>query len=471
MMKRVLALCATGLGLTLACAAHGQAPAPDAAAHDMTNMPGMANMPGMDHGAAAAAPAEKTAQEKAAQDMANMPGMAGMHGSMPYSGVQGFYPMTRDASGTSWQPDASTHNGVHASAGGWSLMGHAIINGVYDHQSGPRGDNKAFVAGMVMGMARRDFESGDILNFKVMLSPDPLMGPKGYPLLLAAGETADGKTTLVDRQHPHDLFMELSASYSHRLSIDDAVFVYAGLPGEPAFGPPAFMHRQSGMDSPEAPITHHWLDSTHITFGVLTGGWVHRNWKVEVSRFKGREPDQHRWDIESPKLDSTAARVSWNPAPHWALQASWAELISPEALDPTLNEHRWSASALYTVPVGAGGSWATTAAWGRKERSDGENTDAWLLESALKPAPLWTLFARAERLTTDELDGVPGAAHGPLQTVGKLAIGAIRDFPVAEHVKLGVGALHSFDFTPGALRTAYGDSPNGTTGFVRLVLD
>jgi hypothetical protein len=60
-------------------------------------------------------------------------------------------------------------------------------------------------------MARREFSHGT-LNLRAMLSPDPFMGKRGYPLLLAAGETADGTTHLVDRQHPHDLFMELSAS-------------------------------------------------------------------------------------------------------------------------------------------------------------------------------------------------------------------------------------------------------------------
>ncbi len=154
-----------------------------------------------------------------------------------------------------------------------------------------------------MGMARRDFGNGDALQLRAMLSPDPLMGASGYPLLFQTGETADGVTPLVDRQHPHDLFMELSASYSHRLSGADSVFVYAGLPGEPAFGPPAFMHRMSAMDSPEAPITHHWLDSDHITFGVVTGGWVHGDWKIEASRFRGREPDQHRYDIETGALE------------------------------------------------------------------------------------------------------------------------------------------------------------------------
>ncbi|MCE9523253.1 MAG: hypothetical protein K8S25_12580, partial [Alphaproteobacteria bacterium] len=230
---------------------------------------------------------------------------------MDMSGVLGPYTMNREASGTSWQPDVSPHRMGHDMQGDWTVMAHLTLNAVYDWQDGPRGDEKTFVSGMAMVAARRGFESGDQINLRAMMSPDPFMGKSGYPLLLAAGETADGVNHLVDRQHPHDLFMELSASYSFAVGEGETLFVYAGLPGEPAFGPPAFMHRLSIMDSPEAPISHHWLDSTHITFGVLTAGWVKDAWKVEVSRFKGREPDEDRYDIESPKLDSTAARVSF----------------------------------------------------------------------------------------------------------------------------------------------------------------
>ena len=198
--------------------------------------------------------------------------------------------------------------------GDWTLMAHGVLNLVYDHQSGRRGDDKAFASGMLMGMARRPVGNGT-LQFKAMLSPDPLMGKRGYPLLLASGETANGTDRLIDRQHPHDFFMELSASLSQNIGPKSSVFLYGGLPGEPAFGPPAFMHREAIMDSPEAPISHHWLDSTHISFGVLTAGLVLDRVKVEVSRFNGREPDQHRWNIETAPLDSTAVRLSWNPTP------------------------------------------------------------------------------------------------------------------------------------------------------------
>ena len=208
------------------------------------------------------------------------------HGGAAMKGFLGPYPMNREASGTSWQPDTSPHEGVHATLGEWMVMWHALINGVYDNQGGPRGDQKAFASGMVMGMAQRQLGDGT-LGFRAMLSPDPFMGARGYPLLFAAGETADGRTLLVDRQHPHDLFMELAGTYSYNLSAKSSVFIYAGLPGEPALGPPAFMHRTSGMDNPEAPISHHWLDSTHITFGVVTVGTVIDTWKIEASAFRG----------------------------------------------------------------------------------------------------------------------------------------------------------------------------------------
>jgi hypothetical protein len=278
---------------------------------DNSSMNGM-DMPGKPP--QAATPDAQTAGETSGMNMADT--------AMPATGMLGNYPMTRDASGTSWQPDASEHHGLHATADGWMLMGHMMLTGVYDTQSGARGDNKAFLEGMLMGAARRDFSDGDTLNLRAMLSPDPFMGKDGYPLLLATGETANGITPLADRQHPHDLFMELSSTYSRRLSGDDSAFLYFGDPGEPALGPPAFMHRASGMDIPEAPITHHWLDSTHITFGVLTGGFVHDDWKVEVSQFTGREPDQFRFDFDPIRLDSTSTRISWNPDANWSLQAS-----------------------------------------------------------------------------------------------------------------------------------------------------
>jgi hypothetical protein len=381
------------------------------------------------------------------------------------SGLYGPYAMGRDASGTAWQPELSSHGGVHRRAGDWTLMGHAMLNGVYGWSDGPRGDEKAFVAGMIMGAARRDVGERGTLNLRAMLSPDPLMGANGYPLLFAAGESADGATPLVDRQHPHDLFMELSASYAHRIGENSSVFAYGGLPGEPSFGPPAFMHRMSAMDSPEAPITHHWFDSTHITFGVLTAGVTHGDWKFEGSRFRGREPDEDRYDIESGELDSTSLRVSWNPSENWSLQGSWAEITSPEALEPDEDEERWSVSGIYTHRLGEHGWWSATAAFANKERSDGVSLDAWLAEAAWHPNDRWTVFARGEAIETDELEP-PG--HGPIRDVARLSVGAIRDWRINEHAVFGVGALAQRHLAPDELEAAYGGDPVGAMGFVRL---
>lgn len=393
------------------------------------------------------------------------------HGSMSAAGALGPYGMTREASGTSWQPDSSMHAGVHVMEGNWIFMAHALLNGVYDWQQGPRGDTDTFLSGMLMGMASRHFDGGDSLQFRAMWSPEPLMGKSGYPLLLATGETANGTTPLVDRQHPHDQFMELSAAYSHTLGAADSVFLYAALPGEPAFGPPAFMHRQSILDSPEAPITHHWLDSTHIAYGVMTAGYVHDAWKIEASRFHGREPDQFRYNIESGALDSTSARISWNPLREWSLQASWARQMSPEELEPAKNQDRMSASAIYTHALGAHRLWSTTFAWGKRRSTGDAALNAYTLESALKPADLWTVFVRAEREKNDELIAM-GPLHGTAFTVSKTSIGAIRDLRLADQVKIGIGALYAFNFVPQSLAPFYGRAdPRGAMVFVRLKIE
>jgi hypothetical protein len=429
-------------------------------------------MPGMDM--PAAKPAQPTSagpmtmpmnQQQPGPSAMLMPGMEHGVQGMTMKAALGPYPEQRESSGTAWQPDASTAmNGPMTMSGGWMLMAHGIVNLVTDRQSGPRGADKAFVSGMVMAMASRAIGNG-MLQLRTMLSPDPLMGPSGYPLLLQTGETANGRTPLIDRQHPHDLFMELSASVSQDIGSKSSVFAYAGLPGEPAFGPPAFMHRESIMDSPEAPITHHWLDSTHISFGVITGGVVMDGVKLEVSRFNAREPDQHRWNIETGPLDSTAARLSWNPVRSVALQASWGHFVSPEQLEPGVNQKRLSASALWADDVAPGWHAAATLAWGRKT-VEHHSDDAFAAEASLKHAG-WTIFGRGETVDNRELLGLQ--EQGRAFRVSKVSFGALRDLPIAAHLSLGAGGLFAVNFVPPALAPAYGGrNPTGAMAFVRL---
>ena len=224
----------------------------------------------------------------------------------------------------------------------------------------------------------------------------------------------------------------------------------------------------STIDSPEAPITHHWFDSTHITFGVVTAGWVRENWKLEVSRFRGREPDESRYDIETGELDSTSLRLSWNPTHEFSLQASWADITSPEGLEPDEDENRVSFSGIYTRSVGVHGWWSSTLAFAQKENDEGENFDAWLAETALHLTPDWTFFARAEQIESNELTG---DHHDPAERVARLSIGAIRDWRLAEHVTFGLGALAQTHRIPDALDDAYGGDPAGAMAFARLKID
>jgi hypothetical protein len=458
-VKQILTLTVSGLAL---------AALSDSAVAQHMHMPGM-TMPAPDK----KPPANKSPQAPAAQPQPVEPSMSGMsmpvehagHGAI--TGALGRYPMERESSGTAWQPDSSGHMGLMTMGADWTLMAHGVLNFVYDHQWGPRGDDKAFASGMLMGMARRPLGDGTV-QLKAMVSPEPLMGKRGYPLLLASGETANGRDRLIDRQHPHDFFMELSGSLSQNLGSKSSAFLYAALPGEPAFGPPAFMHREAILDSPEAPISHHWLDSTHISFGVVTAGIVLDRVKFEVSRFNGREPDQHRWNLETGPLDSTAIRLSWNPARTLSLQGSWGHFEDPEQLEPGVDQKRWSASLLYADDVAPGWKLAATLAWGRKT-VEHHDDDAFVAEASLKHRG-WTLFGRGEMTENRELVSV--GAHGPAYRVGKVSVGAVRDFRIADHLSFGAGGLFAVNFVPEALAASYaGDNPTGAMGFVRLRLD
>lgn len=378
--------------------------------------------------------------------------------------LHGGYAMTRESSGTSWQPDASPHQGIHAMAGEWSTMTHGFANLIYDRQGGPRGDTKTFSTSMLMVMGQRPLGEGT-LGLRGMVSADPFMGKRGYPLLLQTGETANG-APLIDRQHPHDLFMELAASYSRPLSDRSSVFAYAGLPGEPALGPPAFMHRFSGEDNPEAPISHHWLDSTHIAYGVVTLGYVFGNMKIENSVFRGREPDENRYNIETGKLDSASIRFSYNPGSDWALQLSRGRLKSPEEGQPDVDINRTTASAIYQRSFAAA-SWQTTFAWGRNAPSQGDATDAFLLESAVRMGQTHTFFARAERTEKNELFPAGETLAGVTFRVGRLTLGYVYDFLRDGHYKIGVGGLVSRYSLPSELELSYGN-PTSFMLFARV---
>ncbi len=230
------------------------------------------------------------------------------------------------------------------------------------------------------------------------------------------------------------------------------------------------MHRFSGVNLPVAPITHHWLDSTHITYGVLTAGAVVDRVKVEASTFRGREPDENRWDLESPKLDSHSFRLSVNPTDRWALQVSYGRIHSPEQLEPEVDQDRTTASAMYDGTWGDTGRWEGTLAWGRNQNRPGHQLEAFTAEAALQSGDRHTFFARAECVEKDELFLEPDPRAGRIFNVGELTAGYRYDFVRHDHVAVGVGLAGTLSQVPSELRGDYGDTPASALLFVHAAL-
>ena len=415
--------------------------------------------------AMALAPAALVAQDHAPHhpmaDMQDHSAMGHMDQSRPAEG-----------SGTARVPQAEgMMPGIHFDlGGGWQGMAHGYAWAVGTEQTGPRGDSKFYVQSMAMLTAEKPFDGGR-LQLRTMLSAEPLMDARGYPNLFATGETANGEP-LVDRQHPHDLFMELAARIDLDLAEGVTGFVYGGPVGEPALGPSAFMHRASAAMNPEAPISHHWFDSTHITYGVVTAGLSGEQWQLEASTFRGEEPDEERWGIESPRLDSWSVRASFAPSDNWLLQASHGRIKEPEALHPGEDEARTTASAQYHSGQMANGSaLSAMLAFSAKNRVPGDTLTAWLGEVNWDLAGGHTLFGRVENVANDELFH---DHHDPLhdQTfrITKLQAGYAYSLPLGEVATLAVGGSAATFFKPDVLDARYGDNPLGLTAFAKLSL-
>ncbi|CAN5239251.1 hypothetical protein BH09PSE3_BH09PSE3_13200 [soil metagenome] len=367
-------------------------------------------------------------------------------------------------SGTSRLPAAEgMMSGLHFNPGGWAVMVHGYVWGTYSNQGGPRGDDMGFATSMAMVEGSRDLSASTRLQLRGMFSLDPLIGKRGYPNLFATGESANG-IALVDRQHPHDLFMELSARVDTDVGNGFTAFVYGGPVAEPALGPSAFMHRASAQFNPEAPITHHWFDSTHITYGVVTAGIANKRFQIEGSAFRGREPDEARYNIETPKLDSYSVRGTWTPTPNWAASLSYGRLKSPEALHPDEDETRLIAAIAY-----ADKRLAVTAAYSRKNRLPGRVIDAYLAEANWSFMPRNALFGRVENVDNDELFAEGNPLHDQPFRVTKATLGYAYTLPIGPF-GLSLGGSGSAYAKSAALDAAYGRSPISFTLFAKLAL-
>ena len=378
--------------------------------------------------------------------------------------------LAREGSGTSWLPDETPMFALMRRWRGWDVMLHASViaqvaaEDTTRHRTG--GDARVQASSTNWGMAalRRPLAGGRV-GVRAMLTAEPwTVGDCGFLNLLATGETCDGDT-IHDRQHPHDALMELAADYSRPLGGDRRWHLYAAASGEPALGPGGFPHRLSAMANPGAPIGHHWLDATHVSFGVVTAGVSSRRWRAEASAFNGREPDERRAGLELAPLDSLAARLAVVPSSRLALQVSAGHLREAEAEPGTARSvdiRRVTASATYHRPAGGGAVWATTAAWGLNDADEAvaglpvrRTTHAALVESAfVESRQTWVLRAEVAGKPAHDLHAHEfGAA---VFTVGKVAAGYTRYLAEWRGLTAGLGVVASAAVVPRALAPRYG---------------
>lgn len=382
-------------------------------------------------------------------------------------------PMNRNGSGTGWLPDASPMYGTMYHSKKWMYMLHGNLFLRYNSQDfsgkGSRSNSKFDAPNWVMFMGQRKVGSDGLFHFSTMLSLDPAtMGKSGYPLLFQSGETYNGKP-LVDRQHPHDFFSELSVSYTQALSKNADVFAYLAYPGEPALGPVAFMHRPSALYNPDAPLSHHWVDATHVTFGVATLGVRLGQFKLEGSSFTGREPDEKRFDFDKPRFDSWSGRLSFNPSQNWALQVSHGFLKSPEELHPE-NINRTTASATYSKPFFFNGWFNATALWGMNKTKNHDGEHAVLLESSWRKNRL-AIHGRYEYVqkSVEELDLDEATyGHDAIFPVNAFTLGFNYDLLNIGKTRLAAGSQFTWYNASSRLNDLYGKNPMAFEVYIRL---
>ena len=454
-------------------------------------------MPGM------SMPQPPTSTQSATTD--TMPGM--MPGSMmqpPKTLIAA--ELQHTSSGTTIEPFSTPMSMWMGRRAGWQLMlhGNAFLADIQQHAANSlgmnRGADKLFSTNWIMPMATHRLGLRSQLTLRTMLDLEPAtITHREYPELFQQGETAYGKP-IIDGQHPHDAIMELAVLYDLHTSEHTLLSLYAAPIGDPAIGPTAYPHRQSASEDPIAALGHHQEDSTHIAFNVFTTGLTWKWARLEASGFHGAEPDEARWHFQpSPNglaVDSYSTRLTVTPTPNLSAQYSIAHITSPEALSPTDNQRRQTASVMFNRPIGAHhdtstmpgmdmatvptGNWSTTLLWGQTltlptlPSPVHTQENSYLLESLLQFHTrnfLWTRIESAAR--TSELLSSPGATPRPERSIGHVqaySFGYDRQYRIAPHLLAAPGAQFTLYRTPNSLAPTYGRYPVGGVAFIRFRL-
>jgi hypothetical protein len=400
---------------------------------------------------------ELPAHSHAGHDMQSM-------GDMHMEKISDWLPSPHAGSGTAWEPASVPGHLWMTKRGQWDLMAHGVVFLTYNQQGGPRGVGKAESVNWLMVMEQHKVGTGTLM-FRQMFSAESLTSPHpGFPEIFQTGETYHNEP-LVDHQHPHNVFAELSAYYSVPLTRRVSWLLYGGPSAQPALGPVAYIHRTSAAELPAAPLSHHLQDSTHTSFGVVTTGIVLDRFKLEGSVFNGREPNEERWSIQLAALDSWSMRASIAATRDWTAQYSYGRLIHPEALEPG-NEKRQTASIQYNRPF-VDGNWGTSVVWGRKHKDEtGTNLNSYLAESTVNFKRSNYAYTRLELVDKDEL--FPEAPVHPAYRIGGYTFGGVRDLWQNHAWQFGLGADITVYSKPAVLDATYGANPLSFRVFLRV---
>jgi hypothetical protein len=398
----------------------------------------------------------------AQHDMSHMSGMSGMPGMSNMSDNQ----MPMFASGTSMNPASSPEPMIHLMAGSWMFMlhGQAFVPDV--QQTGPRGGDKFLSTNWFMVEANHPL-GGGTFAVRSMLSLEPAtITDRCYPELFQTGETAFG-SPIIDGQHPHNLFMELSLRYTRPISEASSFTLYVAPVGDPALGPVAYPHRTSASELPQAPLGHHLEDSTHIADEVVTAMLRLHAFGIEASGFHGAEPGENRWIIQTGGIDSYSGRLTFAPNPNWEAQVSAGRLAHPEALEPG-DQTRVTASVSYNRPY-AHGNWASTLLWGRVHKTDDSaNLNGYLAETVARFRDANYVTGRIELDDKNELFQEGQPLFGRVFRIGAYTAGYTRDISLLPHISTGLGANFTAYTMPDSLRPYYGQHPVAVWMFLRF---
>ncbi len=422
----------------------------------------MDDMEGMDH-------SQMKGMDHSQMKGMNMPGMD-MPDDDPASAL-----LMDQASGTSMGPKSWPMPMHMVQLGSWRTMFMGSVFLVDTQQSGPRGSDKFYAPNWFMGAAEHSAGKGSFL-FQVMLSLDPAtITGRSFPELFQTGETAFGRP-LVDAQHPHNFIMAIGLNYARPVAENTILQLYFAPVGDPALGPVAFPHRASAAELPQAPLGHHWQDSTHIADEVVTVGVTHKMVRLEASGFYGTEPGENRWIIQTGPINSWSTRFSVFPAKNWMAQVSVGRVAHPERQSAG-DVVRSTASLHYTRPL-PWGSWSSSLIWGRNHDTfTHRNLNSYLAESELPITRRNFLTGRVELVDKDELfsdqpslEELLDRTVGSTFRIGAYTIGYTRDVAVSRYWETGVGANLTAYTVPGAIQPYYGDHPLGVSVYLRVRL-